>query len=229
MKSIEMLMEIAKGLGPLRERVVFVGGSTVALYLTDPAAPGIRPTEDVDCVIELVTRAEYYKLEDQLRKLGFQHTADANAPICRWRYHGLTADIMPTEGSVLDFKNKWYPDGYTNSQEVKLPGGQIIRIFSLPYFLASKIEAFQDRGHGDFLCSSDMEDIIAVLDGAENVAEKVLKAPEPVKSYLQDKFASFLANERFLESLEGNLVSPSKSSGRIVMVKTMLEEITSGK
>lgn len=83
MKNIEMLAEIAKGLGPLREKVVFVGGSTVALYLTDPAAPGIRPTEDVDCVIELVTRAEYYKLEEQLRELGFQHAAKDNAPVCR--------------------------------------------------------------------------------------------------------------------------------------------------
>ena len=229
MKSIEMLAEIAKGLGPLRERVVFVGGSTVALYLTDPATPGIRPTEDVDCVIELLTRSEYYKLEEQLRKLGFQHAAEANAPICRWRYHGLTADIMPTEGSVLDFKNKWYPDGYANSEDVKLPGGQMIRIFSLPYFLASKIEAFQDRGHGDFLCSSDMEDIIAVLDGAENVAEKILKAPKAVQSYLQDRFAFFLANERFLESLEGNLVSPAGSSGRVGMVKAILEDVVRGK
>jgi len=41
-KNLEMLVEIAKGLGHLREKVVFVGGSTVALYLTDPAAPGIQ-------------------------------------------------------------------------------------------------------------------------------------------------------------------------------------------
>ncbi|OHA62757.1 MAG: hypothetical protein A2117_01430 [Candidatus Wildermuthbacteria bacterium GWA2_46_15] len=79
MKNIEMLAEIAKGLGPLREKVVFVGGSTVALYLADPAAPGIRPTEDVDCVVKLVSRAEYYKFEEELRKLGFQHDTAAAA------------------------------------------------------------------------------------------------------------------------------------------------------
>ena len=224
-----MLAEIAKGLGPLREKVVFVGGSTVALYLTDPAAPGIRPTEDVDCVIELVTRSEYYKLEEQLRELGFQHAAGSNDPICRWHYHGLTADIMPTEGSILNFKNKWYPDGYANSEEVKLSGGRPIRVFSLPYFLASKIEAFQDRGHGDFRLSSDMEDIIAVLDGADNIEDKILKAPKPVAAYLKDKFSSFLADERFLESLEGNLVSPSGSSGRVARVKTILGKILEGK
>jgi hypothetical protein len=228
MKSIEMLGQIAKGLGPLREKVVFVGGSAVALYLMDPAVPGIRPTEDVDCVIKLVTRAEYYKLEEQLRKLGFQHVAEHNAPICRWRYHGLTADIMPTEGSVLDFKNKWYPEGYTNSEEVKLPSGQMVRIFSLPYFLASKIEAFQDRGRGDFLLSPDMEDIIAVLDGAENIEEKVFQAPKRVKSYLKEKFSLFMANERFLESLDGNLVSPSGSSGRVSRVRAILGKIAGG-
>lgn len=226
MKNTEMLAEIANGLGPLREKVVFVGGSTVALYLTDPGAPGIRPTEDVDCVIEVVTKAGYYKLEEQLRGLGFKHAVEENAPICRWHYKGLTADIMPTEGSVLNFKNIWYPDGYANAEEVKLPGGQTVRIFSLPYFLSSKIEAFRDRGHGDFLLSSDMEDIIAVLDGAEGIDPKILAAPKSVREYLKDKFASFLADERFLESLEGNLVSPSgTSSGRVARVKTILGKI----
>ncbi len=224
MKNLEMLAEIAKGLGPLREKVVFVGGSTVALYLTDPAAPGIRPTEDVDCVVELVKRAEYYKLEEELRKLGFQHDTSAGAPICRWLYRGLKADIMPTEGAVLNFKNIWYPDGCANAEEVALPDGQKIRIFSLPYFLAAKIEAFQDRGHGDFLLSPDMEDIIAVLDGAEKIEDKLFIAPKQAKAYLKEKLALFLADERFLESLEGNLVS-SAGSGRVLRLKSILERI----
>jgi hypothetical protein len=174
--------------------------------------------------VELVRRAEYYNLEEELRKLGFQHDTGAGAPICRWLYHGLKADIMPTEGTVLNFKNKWYPDGCANAEEVALPDGQRIRIFSLPYFLAAKIEAFQDRGHGDFLLSSDMEDIIAVLDGAEKIEDKILLAPKQVKAYLKEKLALFLADERFLESLEGNLVS-SAGSGRVLRLKSILERI----
>ena len=84
---------------------------------------------------------------------------------------------MPTKGAVLNFKNKWYSEGYTNSEEVLLPGGKTVRIFSLAYFLASKIEAFLDRGKEDFLASADMEDIIAVLDGAENIENKILGTP----------------------------------------------------
>jgi len=37
---------------------------------------------------------------------------------------------------------------------VRLPDGQEIRIFSLPYLIASKLEAFKDRGHDDFMGSS---------------------------------------------------------------------------
>jgi hypothetical protein len=46
--SLEMLEVIAGGLQDLLDEVVFVGGATVALYATDPAAPEARPTDDVD-------------------------------------------------------------------------------------------------------------------------------------------------------------------------------------
>lgn len=129
---------------------------------------------------------------------------------------------MPTEGSVLNFKNSWYPDGYEHALTVELPGGEQVRIFSLPYFLASKIEAFADRGHGDFLTSPDMEDIITVLDGSETVAEELSAAPAKVKKHLAAKFREFLQDDRFAESLEGNLRSPAGTAGRVARIKKIL-------
>jgi hypothetical protein len=35
-------------LAPLLDELVFVGGCTTGLFITDPAAGGIRPTKDVD-------------------------------------------------------------------------------------------------------------------------------------------------------------------------------------
>lgn len=29
------------------------------MLVTDPAAPAIRPTDDVDCIVEVATRSEY--------------------------------------------------------------------------------------------------------------------------------------------------------------------------
>jgi hypothetical protein len=56
MHNLEMLEVTAEGLQDLLEEVVFVGGATVALYATDPAAPEARPTDDVDLVIEIASR-----------------------------------------------------------------------------------------------------------------------------------------------------------------------------
>lgn len=227
MNSLEMLAHIAKGLGPLKDKVVFVGGSTVSLYLTDPGASSVRPTEDVDCVIQVLSRGQYYKLEAELERLGFRHVTEKDAPICRWSYKGLTADIMPTEGSVLNFKNSWYPDGYEHAITVKLPGGEQVRIFSLPYFLASKIEAFGDRGRGDFLTSPDMEDIITVLDGSDAIAEEIAAAPAKVKRHLATKFREFLQDDRFAESLEGNLRSSAGTAARVERIRNILKSLAS--
>lgn len=54
--NIEMLQTIAKGLGKLKDEVAFVGGAVAELYASDPAASEIRPTQDVDCVIELSSK-----------------------------------------------------------------------------------------------------------------------------------------------------------------------------
>ncbi|MCR4296654.1 MAG: hypothetical protein NUW21_14070 [Elusimicrobia bacterium] len=84
-RSLEMLAIVAGGLQGLKDEVVFVGGATVDLLITDPAATGTRETDDVDCVIELVGRAKYYALEERLRALGFRNPLDEENPVlCRW-------------------------------------------------------------------------------------------------------------------------------------------------
>jgi hypothetical protein len=85
MKSInrEMLKQIAQALGNLRVRVAFLGGSTLDLYATGPAAPAARPTLDVDCIIEIAALRDFYALENTLRGKGFKHDTSEGAPLCR--------------------------------------------------------------------------------------------------------------------------------------------------
>lgn len=54
--SIQLLELAAESLGELREDVVFVGAATVTLWITDPGAPPVRPTRDVDVVAEVTIR-----------------------------------------------------------------------------------------------------------------------------------------------------------------------------
>lgn len=44
----EVIRKIAFALGEMNEQVVFVGGATIGLYINDPAAEDVRPTQDVD-------------------------------------------------------------------------------------------------------------------------------------------------------------------------------------
>ncbi|MFA5140656.1 MAG: hypothetical protein WC728_15615 [Elusimicrobiota bacterium] len=208
-RNIEMLGIVAQGLKKLKEKVVFVGGATIDLFITDPAAPGTRATDDVDCVVELARRVEYYALEAELRALGFKHSMEEDAPICRWMFCGIKVDVMPTEGAVLGFSNRWYRDGVANAEQASLPNGERVYVFSMPYLLASKLEAFRDRGREDFQASKDLEDVIALLDGDPEAGEKINAAPADVRQYLREESARLLADGRFLLSLEGHLAAGS--------------------
>ena len=43
-----MIQQVAERLGPLRPKVVFLGGSATGFHITDKAEPEIRATKDVD-------------------------------------------------------------------------------------------------------------------------------------------------------------------------------------
>lgn len=219
-----MLSLAARGLGPLKDEVVFVGGATVELYLAGQSALRVRATDDVDCVVEVAARSGYHRLEEKLRGLGFRNSKEAGAPICRWEYGGILVDVMPLDGSVLGFSNRWYPEGFERAGTAKLPGGQEIRIFTLPYFVASKLEAFKGRGRGDFMGSSDMEDIVTLIDGAEGFGEEVEQAPASVKRYLRDSFRELLTDGRFLDGLQGHL-PPAAGPGRVARARAVLEAL----
>lgn len=117
--NIDMLQTVAKGLGELKNDMVFVGGVVAELYADDPAASDIRPTTDVDCVIELSSRIAHAQLEENLRTKGFAHDTSQGAPICRFVYRGIKLDVMPTDSDILGFSNKWYGEGI----ETALPLG----------------------------------------------------------------------------------------------------------
>jgi hypothetical protein len=48
---------VVRLLGPVLDDLVFVGGCTTGLFLTDSVAGGIRPTKDVDAIVDVTTYA----------------------------------------------------------------------------------------------------------------------------------------------------------------------------
>jgi hypothetical protein len=150
-QQIFMLETVARVLSQVRTTIVFTGGATIFLYLDEVAAPDIRPTDDVDCVVEITSRAEYYQLSELLKTIGLQESTQSGAPLGRWQYEGISIDVMPWDESVLGFSNRWYRSGIANSIRYQLPSDRQILNFSTPYLLASKIEAFTGRGGVTFI------------------------------------------------------------------------------
>lgn len=158
-ENIVRLKAVAQCLAGLEQPFVFVGGAAVSLYASNPQTTGIRPTDDVDVVIELATYSDHFQLEKKLRRLGFENDTESGV-ICRYKINGIVVDIMPTESNVLGFSNRWYPEGFINAIQVKLDPDTSVSIFPLPYFLASKWEAHKSRGDKDLRISRDFEEAL---------------------------------------------------------------------
>jgi len=223
MSNLSILTSVAIGLGHLCPSVVFVGGAVTELYATDGAAPEVRTTDDVDCVIELVSYTAFTHLEEELRSLKFKNDSQSKV-ICRWIYDGIKVDIMPNDSSVIGFTNPWYIDGMRKSINYPLEKNLTIRIFASPWFLASKMVAFSDRGKYDFRISSDFEDIIYVLDNRQLLLDELRIADEKVKKYLKSEFQKYLLSPLVSEGIFCALPYGSGSE-RIHRIKSIMGEI----
>ncbi len=219
-----MLHVVAKGLDYLLPEVVFVGGSVTELYATDAASTEIRSTNDVDCVIELFSRTQYYKLEEQLRKLQFSNDIESGI-ICRWNFRGLKVDIMPNDETIIGFSNPWYAEGMKHTLNYTFPDGLQIRYFKTAYFLASKFVAFNDRGKSNVRLSSDFEDIVYILDNRKDLTNELMESDGKVVDYLKSECIRLLEN-KILEEGVFCMLPLNSDHERINHVISIIREIS---
>ena len=85
--NLEKIERVAKALGPLANRILFVGGCVVGLLITDKGRSAVRNTMDVDLVVDADTGNDYYRWGEKLRARGFRE--QVGEIICRWTYEDL--------------------------------------------------------------------------------------------------------------------------------------------
>jgi hypothetical protein len=224
-RNLEALKLVAYRLDDLCDQVIFVGGSVTGLLITDKAAPDVRFTVDIDCIIDVITQSGYYSLAERLRDKGFKEMSTGNHPICRWNCDGILLDIMPTDKNLFGFSNKWYKDALATATNTKINDTISINVISAPYFLATKIEAFKDRGKQDFLLSHDIEDIISLIDGRPEIIDDISNSPNDLKHYLSLEFSEFMHSSQFTEALPGHLNYSQESEDRKKIVLNRIQEI----
>lgn len=86
---VDLLLHVANRLGELKDDAVFIGGSICGLLLTDPASGDVRPTDDVDFVVQVTTKSQYDNLQERLRRKGFRDVVDEVGPICRMKIDSI--------------------------------------------------------------------------------------------------------------------------------------------
>lgn len=211
-------------LAPVLDELVFVGGCASAILITDTAGAGIRATKDVDAVVDVSSYAMYAALSARLRAIGLSEDTSERAPAWRWRHNDVTVDIVPTERAVLGFSNSWYAAAVASAQRVAV-GHLHARIVAPAYFLATKLEAFHGRGHADVVTSSDLEDIVMVVDGRPLLLAEIEAADQQVRAFIASEVRALLDNRRFTDSLGGFLPPDRASQQRRPLLEKRLTAI----
>jgi predicted nucleotidyltransferase len=204
--SSELVERAAIYLGPLLDEVVFLGGASIHLWLSDPAAPATRATDDVDVISAVTTRTDYYRFGERLRERGFSEASDSHV-ICRWRHRetDLLLDVMPQAENVLGFSNRWYKHTIETASDRRLPSGTQVRVATPPSILATKLVAWQERGNNDMLSSLDLHDILVLIDGRLELQDEIFAETTELRDYITQEFAVIRKHHYFPYLLESAL------------------------
>ena len=204
--SYAQLVEAAAALGDLVERVVFLGGATVPLWLTEAGGRAPRATYDVDVVVEVASISAYATFQRALRDRDFHEDIESGV-ICRWqhKHRDLILDAVPVEQRLAGFTGRWLKDAAANGEEVEIAPGASIRAVPAPWLLVTKLEAFTSRGDHDCLGSRDFEDVVLLLDGRPELAAEVLRLPQDARAYVGQVLRDLSREPTFDYGLEGAL------------------------
>lgn len=222
--NIKMLEGLVEYLDGITDDFVLIGGCATGLLITEPTNGRVRPTTDIDLVTSIATRFEYEQVSKKLRKRGFSEDSTSDV-ICRWKIGPFLVDVIPTDEKVFGFGNPWHKEAYNKATEVELPSGVKIRTVTSPYFVATKIIAFHDRGKGDFNISHDIEDIITILNGREELVNEVKASPDKLQEFLRDEFGELLLDQSFVDAVSWHLLPDEISQARLPTIFRKLRAI----
>jgi predicted nucleotidyltransferase len=219
--NIAVVAEVAKALQDLKHNMVFVGGAVVSLYTDDPAADDIRPTQDVDMAIHIVNLNHWKQVQEKLGALGF-HPDPFGHAICSYKYKDIPVDIMAAEDGPFGPSNRWYKTGFENLWTVHAKE-QEIKILSAPCYLATKLEAFNNRG-SDYRTSHDIEDVIYVLDNRIQIVEEIAKDDSRISVFIKEQLQGIIRKGILQEVLIAH-IHPIMLEERMPIVEEKIAQI----
>ena len=154
------IRSVLNAFGPDSSPFVFVGGCTLGLYARPVGAP-LRATKDVDCISTLTPWVlQEKKLADMCSRGVLSPDPEVQ---CRYRIRGtdVDVDVLSPDGFNVGGVNPWFARAAASARPFDAGAGRSVMAVTPPYFLATKLVAFEDRGP-DAQSSKDVEDIVAL-------------------------------------------------------------------
>jgi predicted nucleotidyltransferase len=168
---LQAIQAVLAAFGEHAEHFVFVGGCVLGLYARPEGGP-LRVTDDVDCISALVPWSLQAKILADLCQDGV--LVPDEALLCRYRISGaaVVVDVLSPEGFNVGGVNPWFARATERARQYSIGEGRLIRAVTPPYFLATKLVAFENRGP-DAQSSKDAEDIVALAVEVPTLLEEV--------------------------------------------------------
>jgi len=221
--SIQMITMVAIALGQdLLNEVAFVGGCTTSLLISDEySKEDARYTDDVDLIIDIVGRINWFRFQEMLTRKGFTYSHE-DTVMCRMRLSEMKVDFMPHDESILGFTNRWYEKALETATPYTLNNGLIIRVLTPPLFVATKLEAYLGRGNNDPIGSKDIEDIISIFDGRPEIVKEIAETDQDIVDYISHQIGLLLENAQFEYAVQG---ATKSNNDREKLIFSRLDEI----
>lgn len=98
----------------------------------------------------------------------------------------------------------------------------------MPYFVASKLQAFNDRGiKNDIRYSQDLEDLSLLLDGCTSFESEIKNSSDEVKKYVIKNFLKWLDEEEIYSEAIGSFLAYQITSPRVERIMAILKRLVS--
>jgi predicted nucleotidyltransferase len=130
---------------------------------------------------------------------------------------------MPDDADILGFSNRWYAKGIETAVRHPLTDELKIKHLTPDLFVATKLEAHLGRGEDDLMMSRDMEDILLVVDGREELVMEIQSAEDDIRHFVSEQFCVLKQHFDFDHFLAGNIRGPE---GRVDIVRERIAAIS---
>ena len=101
-------------------------------------------------------------------------------------------------------------NGYAECHEVA--DGRSVNIASPSHMLATKLDAFFDRGKEDYYASRDLEDVVVLLEGCSRLLVDLRASSEALRNHVSRGMRRLLETPALIEALPAHL-SPESPTG----------------